>query len=498
MEEKFVYADKNKQLERMNRALVIGFGLFLIFIMLMGLVNYLAGIGTLKVVLNVDACTALVLVCLILDLKLDKNPIRLRYLSLGGLLLIQVVISTVYNLTCIPVMVIMPLVGCIVYYDLKFEFIAASATFLVNAINAFVKGYVLKINKGTDLIDSIFIVAAVGMVMLIAFLAVKIGGEFQIDMFGQMSYEKEKTEDMLEEIVGVAVNVKEKTDGAMGIMQHLNESTRVVTNAVSDIATSNLTTAENIQTQTVMTQNIQNSIDETLRYAKDMVEIAESAEEINANNKETMDKLTAQGKTIQTTNNHVAKTMKDLQEKAENVKGIADTIFAISNQTNLLALNASIESARAGEAGKGFAVVAEEIRELAEKTRAETETIATLLDELSNNADTAASAVEDSMAATNIQEQLIQDASVSFDSMNEKVDQLTVNIGEIDSMIHSLSDANNHIVDNIMQLSATTEEVTASSDQAHALSEENLEQTDKTKSFLEDITKESSKLEKYT
>lgn len=56
----------------------------------------------------------------------------------------------------------------------------------------------------------------------------------------------------------------------------------------------------------------------------------------------------------------------------ERLGEVVDSIAAIAAQTNLLALNASIEAARAGPAGKGFAVVANEVKKLAEDTRAAT------------------------------------------------------------------------------------------------------------------------------
>ena len=57
----------------------------------------------------------------------------------------------------------------------------------------------------------------------------------------------------------------------------------------------------------------------------------------------------------------------------------------------------------------GFAVVADQIRELAEKTKGETENIERVMDELSENAQLAANAVASSVDATNKEDQEIME-----------------------------------------------------------------------------------------
>ena len=191
------------------------------------------------------------------------------------------------------------------------------------------------------------------------------------------------------------------------------------------------------------------------------------------------------------------KSTDSLLTEMNRITLILGEINSIASQTNLLSLNASIEAARAGEHGKGFAVVADEIRQLAEKTRQETENIANILEQLSENAQTAADAVERSVTAAGAQDEMIAQASESFGAMNQNVNELVTDIGEIDTMLNNLSKANNQIVENIMQLSATTEEVTASSVQAADLSVKNLGNAENTKDLLHSVLDESHKLEQY-
>ncbi len=93
----------------------------------------------------------------------------------------------------------------------------------------------------------------------------------------------------------------------------------------------------------------------------------------------------ALSKGISTTASEVSKmtaTGEAFRERFDSVKEATGRIEKLALQVRLLALNASIEAARAGEAGTGFAVVAQEVRELADRSKADLDNVTELVGQL--------------------------------------------------------------------------------------------------------------------
>ena len=491
------YADKTEQIKRANKFLVSGYTIYYLAILVIIWVSCLRGIRSVDFSVMLSVVTVISAIVPLLVGKKKSAVNRLRYVSIPGLLLVSFFVTFAFDESYVLFLGAFPLVGCVLFFDKKFIAVGSGCyggLLLVVTVMRAMNG---KFTDPRALGDWCFAVGCVYLLLVLIFLTTSVLNQFNHDTRHNSMQEQRKQKAILDDVILVADEVRKGTESVMNIVNELNESSEVVNGAMKDISDSTLSTAENIQMQTSMTKNIQDSIEQTIESSENMVRVAKRSSELNDQSLSIMKQVRNQSNVISNTNSAVANAMSELRERTEAVKSIADTIFAISSQTNLLALNASIESARAGEAGRGFAVVADEIRELAEKTRLETESISAISTELSNTAEIAANAVKDSVNATTEQEQMIEKASESFNEMNENVNQLIAEIESIDVMLNQLSDANNQIVDNITNLSATTEEVTASSSQAADMTIENLDHAESAKEQLNNVLDVSHQLDKY-
>ena len=113
----------------------------------------------------------------------------------------------------------------------------------------------------------------------------------------------------------------------------------------------------------------------TEELARASAVIADTVDQVAAQTAETGDNLEQAKADIQTSSERTLA----LAGRVQDIGGLLDLINDIADQTNLLALNAAIEAARAGEEGRGFAVVAEEVRRVAERSKASAGDIAVIV-----------------------------------------------------------------------------------------------------------------------
>jgi methyl-accepting chemotaxis protein len=124
---------------------------------------------------------------------------------------------------------------------------------------------------------------------------------------------------------------------------------------------------------------------------------------------------------IKSTVEEIAGTNRALFEQARAIGTIIASVNEIAAQSNILALNAAVEAARAGEAGRGFAVVANEVRNLAEQSRAATVQVRDILSEIQRGMKAAMLASEVGTREVDLGTQLAEESGLALQRLAESV-----------------------------------------------------------------------------
>jgi methyl-accepting chemotaxis protein len=132
----------------------------------------------------------------------------------------------------------------------------------------------------------------------------------------------------------------------------------------------------------------------------------------------------------------------ELGDVSDRISKMVDVIRGIAAQTNLLALNASIEAARAGEAGRAFTVVANEVRKLAQDSRAATEQIDAIVTEIRELTDA-------TIEVTTMMSDEVEQSKNGFSGREEDLRNLSHALAEITDAIAAGRDGMHRLFDDL-------------------------------------------------
>ncbi|MEK3934942.1 methyl-accepting chemotaxis protein [Sporosarcina sp. FSL W7-1349] len=206
------------------------------------------------------------------------------------------------------------------------------------------------------------------------------------------------------------------------------------------------TMAEGAQTAAASAEGSSSAMEET---AVSVQRIAESAQTLQTRAIETMGLAETSEQSVQTAKEQMTvihdssyktnELIRQLSRQILEIENITQVITDITEQTNLLALNAAIEAARAGEHGKGFAVVAEEVKKLAEQSKASASQIAQLTTTIQQDAKNVEQAVAGSLKNVEEGVGVIDEAGQAFSAIVYAVQQMSGQIVDISAATEEIS-----------------------------------------------------------
>lgn len=188
----------------------------------------------------------------------------------------------------------------------------------------------------------------------------------------QMAELLKKCETASEELVTMVGDVEENLENS----RRANE--QIVSSARDTSADCNESRSQVVRIQESVSE-MSEAIDGIYQNTKEMFKISEDVTNHTLGFVKTIDVAVDSMHQIKETANQTGASISQLESGIDEITNFVGQISGISAQTNLLALNASIEAARAGEQGRGFAVVADSVQQLAEQSKAASNSIQELV-----------------------------------------------------------------------------------------------------------------------
>ena len=286
------------------------------------------------------------------------------------------------------------------------------------------------------------------------------------------------TNDSFSSIMEMGASIEEVSAMADSLFNAVNESNTAIEELSSSIEKvgENLASLSGATDETAGAMNemsasiveVRSNAGSTSQDAVQMIGLAEEGAEVSRKARDGMN-------AIKESSALVSQTMSLVSERIEEIDEILRFITEITGKTNLLALNAAIIAAQAGAQGKGFGVVADEINELAQSTKAQTNRIADVIEGLRGEVARAGEAVEDSNRKVDGGVRLTEEVTHALEGIMNSTMLVSHKVEEIAQTTAEQADTSSRVLETTQKLTESVGNIKGLGDQQSEAAEKLLQ-----------------------
>jgi methyl-accepting chemotaxis protein len=194
-------------------------------------------------------------------------------------------------------------------------------------------------------------------------------GEFET-LARAMNHAAESLARVVEVATRTADDVTHSAGELATASQQIADTANQVSEAVTQVSVGAETQVAQISKVTRSLESIRDGADGVAAGAEEVQALAAAIHGQAVTKREELERTLAILFDVRNIVRQAAEEVRALNATVGDINKFVTSVGRIADQTNLLSLNAAIEAARAGAAGRGFGVVADEIRKLADQSRA--------------------------------------------------------------------------------------------------------------------------------